>query len=91
MPPLHITEDDILKKLSNLNLNKSLGPVSVHPRVLYKVHFEICTSLKHIMELSMSTGDVPLDWSLGSSNSSVQKGSRIDVSNYRPVSLTCII
>jgi len=29
MSPLHITEDDILKKLSNLNLNKSPGPYSV--------------------------------------------------------------
>jgi len=62
MPTLHITKDDILKKFSNLNLNKSPEPDSVHPRVLYEVRFEICTPLKHIMELSMSTGDVPLDW-----------------------------
>jgi len=41
----HIAEDDIRKKLSNLNLNKSPGPDSIHPRVLYEVRFEICTHL----------------------------------------------
>jgi len=81
MPPLHITEDDNLKKLSNLN--KSPGSDSVHPRVLYEVRFEICTPLKHIMELSMSTGDVPLYWRSAIVTALYKKDSRTDVSNYR--------
>jgi len=38
----------------------------------------------------MSAGDVPLDWRLAIVTALYKKGSRTDVSNYRPVSLTCI-
>ena len=50
MSPLHITEYDIHQKLSQLKLNKSPGPDTIHPRVLYKVRAEICSPLKHSME-----------------------------------------
>ena len=90
MPPLHITEYDIHQKLSQLKLNKSPGPDTIHPRVLYEVCAEICSPLKHIMELSFNTGDVPVDWRSAIVTALYKKGSKTDVSNYRPVSLTCI-
>jgi len=62
MAPFHITEYDIHKNLSHLKLNKSPGPDTIHPRVLYEIRSEICTPLKRIMELSFNTGNVPVDW-----------------------------
>jgi len=90
MSPLHITEYDIHKRLSNLKLNKSPGQDSIHLRVLYEVRSKICFSLKHIMELSLNIGDIPLDWKSTIITALYKKGSRTAVSNYRPVSLTCI-
>jgi len=90
MSPLHITECDIHKKLPYLKLNKSPGPDSIHPRVLYEVRSKICSPLKHIMELSLNIGNVSLDWRSAIITAVYKKVSRTDVSNYRPVSLTCI-
>ena len=50
MDKLIIDEDVILKKLLNLNINKSAGPDQIHPRVLYELRNEIAFPLKLIFE-----------------------------------------
>jgi len=78
MSPLHITENDtgIHKKLCQLKFNKSPGPDTIHPRVLYEVRSEICSPLKHIMELSFNTGDVPVDCRSAIITALYKKGSK---------------
>ena len=39
--PIIITEDDVLKRLNKLNVNKSEGPDLIHPRVIYEIRHEI--------------------------------------------------
>jgi len=41
MDKLDIEEDIILKKLLNINVNKSAGPDQIHQRVLYELRNEI--------------------------------------------------
>ena len=48
MDKLIIDEDAILKKLVNLDIDKSAGPDQIHPRVLYELRNEIAFPLKHI-------------------------------------------
>jgi len=35
--PIVITADDVLKRLNNLNVNKSEGFALIHPRVIYEI------------------------------------------------------
>ena len=46
MSDIVFTEDDILTRLNNLNVNKSPGPDLIHPRVLYETRHEIVQPLK---------------------------------------------
>jgi len=52
------SEDVILDKLNNLKVNKSPGPVSLHPRVLSELRYQpLCL----IFETSYNTGCIPSD------------------------------
>ena len=44
-----------------------------------------------MFNLSLSTGYLPLDWKLSTVTAIHKKGSKSEVSNYRPISLTCIV
>jgi len=50
MDKIVIEEDVILKKLFNINVNKSAGADQIHPRVLYELRNEIAYPLKLIFE-----------------------------------------
>ena len=91
MPPINITKEIILSKLSKLKTNKSPGPDELHPRILQEVRMEIVHPLVHIFRLSMETGELPDDWKSSNITAIFKKGSKSKMGNYRPVSLTCII
>ena len=91
MTKLVIDEDVIYRKLSELKLDKSPGPDNIHPRVLFELRNEICKPLKILFDLSLQTGKTPTDWRSAVSTALHKKGNKADVSNYRPVSLTCVI
>ena len=77
-----------LKKLVNLDINKSAGPDQIHPRVLYELRNEIAFPLKLIFEQTIKEEKLPTDWRSGNISAIYKKGSKLG--NYRPISLTCI-
>jgi len=91
MDILVIDEEDILDRLSKININKSAGPDGLHPRILYEVRNEIVKALKIIFDYSLLYHQVPQDWRAGNISPISKKGIRTDASNYRPISLTSII
>ena len=88
---LEITEQDLTKKLEKLKIDKSPGPDQLYPRVLYEVRNVIARPLRTLFNRSLDTGEIPDDWLKADIVALYKKGSRNEVSNYRPVSLTCII
>ena len=90
MEKIVINEEIILKKLDNLNVNKSAGPDQIHPRVLYEVRKEIAFPLKLIFEQTIMDKKLPTDWRSGNISAIYKKGSKLEAGNYRPISLTCI-
>jgi len=52
----------VLDKLNNLQVNKSPGPDSLHPRVLFELRYQLITPLRLIFETSYNTGCIPRDW-----------------------------
>ena len=91
MPILNIDEVDIKNRLERLKIDKSPGPDNVHPRILRELSAEISSALNVIFTLSVNTGELPMDWKRSSITVLHKKGSKCDMSNYRPISLTCII
>jgi len=57
--PIIITEDDVLKRLNKLNLNKSEGPDLIHPRVIYEIRHEIAQPLAMLYNRSLESNQMP--------------------------------
>ena len=88
---IEITEEIVLEKLLNLNPTKSMGPDGLHPHFLKKLATEISYPLTIIFNSSLSTSIIPDDWKIANLTAIFKKGNKCETSNYRPVSLTCIL
>jgi hypothetical protein len=91
MCDLVIDELNIKKRLENLKIDKSPGPDYLHPRILRELSVEIARDLYVLFSLSISTGQLPFDWRSSFVTVLHKKGSKSDVANFRPISLTCIV
>jgi len=84
------TEADVLSLLRKLNVRKSPGPDNIHPRVLKECADELVSPLYTLFRASLSAGELPQVWKVATISPIFKKGSRSDVSNYRPISLTSV-
>ena len=90
MSAVVITQDNVYRKLCNLNISKSPGPDMLHPRVLYECRDVIVYPLFLIYSKSLQSEKIPLDWKLAEVTAIFKKGLKSDRANYRPVSLTSV-
>ena len=91
MPDLLITEEMVKMKLKNLNPCKSQGPDEIHPRVLNELSDELAKPLAMVLQKSLDEGILPQIWKDAHITPIFKKGDRTKSTNYRPVSLTCVI
>ena len=91
MPAINITTEGVDKLLCGLSSNKASSPDQISPRVLKELHHEISPILCKIFKFSLSTGIVPHDWKTATIAPVYKKGPKSKPSNYRPISLTCIV
>ena len=82
--PLIITVHGVLKQLDSLKPNKAGGPDEIPAWFLKEYTIEIAPVLTNIFRSSIESGTVPNKWK------KAKKGKKSDLSNYRPISLTCI-
>lgn len=87
---IEFSESDIMKLLTMIDTSKSPGPDQIHPRVLKECAIELVGPLFMLFRNSLNEGRLPQEWKVGNITPIFKKGSRADVSNYRPVSLTSI-
>ena len=90
-PDITITCPGVVKLLSNLKAHKAPGPDGLSPRVLKEMATTIGPILTVIYQRSYDTGVVPEDWRSANVVPVYKKGNRTKPSNYRPISLTCIV
>ena len=86
-----ITEDDIKKKLKTLKPFSSSGPDNISTKILILASDEIAAPLQLIFQKSLNTATLPNDWKKANIVPVFKKGSRFEVGNYRPISLTSVI
>ena len=89
---LSITTNGVAKQLSLLKSNKASGPDAILLWFLKEHAAEIAPILTNILEDSIKSGTVPstVDGNWQMYVVSLKKGKKSDLSNYRPISLTCI-
>ena len=68
--------DSILHKLFQLNVSKSPGPDSFHPRVLFAIRHEILEPLQRLFTTSYCLGKLPADWRSANIIAVYKKGNR---------------
>jgi len=92
MNKIKVTPKGIEKLLntSNLNVTKTMGPDSLHPRVIKEISPAVSEVLAYIFQQSIDSGSVPEDWKMANICPICKKNDKSLPSNYRPVSLTCI-
>ena len=89
---VHITENEVKKKIKNLKVSKTPGPDGHHPRVLRELlDSTFPKALCILFQKSLSEGWLPQIWRDANVSPIFKKGSKTQATNYRPVSLTCII
>ena len=87
MPDITISATGIEHILSNLKP----APQSCRPRYHPPTVLQISPILEIIFNKSLQTGQVPNDWKEANVAPIFKKGDKHNPSNYRPISLTCII
>ena len=87
--------DFSLPKIRNLlkavKPRKAAGPDRIHGMVLKNCAFGLAYPLGKLFQVSYSSGIIPHEWKLANVVPVHKKGTKQDVSNYRPISLTCLI
>lgn len=88
---ISITVEMIKKEIRSINVNKSIGPDEIHPKMLKELVDHISEPLWIIMEKSLNKGVLPDDWKTASVSPIYKnKGAKDLAVNYRPISLTSI-
>ena len=88
---IHISEDTVRKKLTQLRTDKAPGADNMSPRILVELKDVITFPVTQIMKLSFATGVIPDDWKIALVSPIYKNSPKCQVSNYRPISLTSII
>ena len=91
MPDIKIDLNGVIKLLSNLKPDKAAGPDSIKPVVLKRLKTEIAPVICLLFEKTLQTGQLPSDWKKAQVCPLFKKGDKTEPSNYRPISLTCIL
>ena len=81
----------IEKLLKSLDPNKAQGADNIHGRILKECSVSLSKPLACLFNICYTAGSIPADWKLANVVPVHKKGSKAEVTNYRPISLTSII
>ena len=87
---LTISWDEVHKLLSKIDTSKASGPDGIPGRLLKEGAFQLSEPLTMIFNQSISCGQLPKDWISANVTPVFKKGCKHTISNYRPISLTCL-
>ena len=93
MQELIIDSDQVKKLLLKLNMNKSMGPDNLHPKLLRFLgeNNDFVAALAQLLNRCVEQECIPNIWKSALVIPIHKKGSVHSPENYRPVSLTCVL
>ncbi|KAJ8030007.1 LINE-1 reverse transcriptase-like [Holothuria leucospilota] len=91
MPCIVVTAPGVLKLLSELKTRKAIGPDKIPSVLLKTVANEITPVIVSFFQQSLNTGIFPDKLKKANVTPIPKKGSKADVKNYPPISLTSIL
>ncbi len=77
--------------LSKLNANKAMGPDNIHGKVLKSCARALSIPLSILFKKCYYSSSLPSDWKMAHVVPVHKKGSKSEVQNYRPISLTSLV
>ena len=89
--PIDFGPGRIMTILQNLKPSKAMGPDKISGKVLKNCSHTLAPALSLLFNLSYSSGSLPSEWKLANVVPVHKKGSKTDVQNYRPISLTSLV
>lgn len=87
MEQINITEDGVLKLISNVPSNSASGPCLILFKLLNITSETYSVLLSYIYQTFLDSGVVPADWKTATVVSVFKDDSKDDSSNYRPISV----
>jgi hypothetical protein len=81
----------IVTMIQNLKPSKAMGPDNINRKVLKNCIHTLAPTLSLLSNLFYSSGSLPSEWKLANVDPVYKKGSKTDVRNYRPISLTSLV
>ncbi len=90
MRHLIISAEDVHRQLTYLNTNKSEGAGEIHPKILASLAFFLAMPLAKLYN-SLATSEIPVEWKSSVICPIYKKGSKNNVTNYRPIYLTSVV
>jgi hypothetical protein len=78
---LVINKDMVLKLLQNLKIDKSPGPDSLHPRLLFEIKESIAEPLRIIFNQSLAIKTEPKEWKNAQISAIFKKGNKSQANN----------
>ena len=90
---LSISREDVKVLLSKLDVSKSMGPDEIHPKILkfLSSNESFIAAITELFNKCIKDENIPSIWKTAIVVPIHKKGSMHLPSNYRPVSLTCIL
>ena len=86
-----IDETQVYEVLCKIDPSKGCGPDNIPGRLLKEGALALFEPLSRLFNLSLKTGVLPKDWTRAHVTPVFKKGSKHIPSNYRPISLTCLV
>ena len=84
---INFSQDDILKIIQNLNLNRVHGPDKINIRLIKICGKSLCKPLEMIFKSCIIKGEYPSEWKKANVVPVHKKGDKQLLKNYRPISL----
>lgn len=81
------SEERIRQQITKLKADASPGPDKLSTRLLQACVANLVQPLQHIFQFSFDTATLPSAWLLAACTPIFKKGDKLDVTNYRPVSV----